>query len=99
METVYLLPDREIRDLVRELKEAVKELREKKEGVKDFVGNDQFLQIMGISKRTAQTWRDDGVIAFSQIGGKIYYLSSDIEGLLKKNRRDLIVNNSKCNRF
>jgi hypothetical protein len=99
METVYLLPDREIRDLVHELKEAVKELREKKESVKDFVGNEEFIKLLGVSKRTAQTWRDDGVIAFSQIGGKIYYLSSDIEGLLKKNRRDLIVNNSKRNRF
>ena len=94
-----MLPDREIRDLVHELKEAVKELREKKESVKDFVGNDQFMEIMGISKRTAQTWRDEGLIAFSQIGGKIYYLSSDIEALMKSNRRELISNNSKRNRF
>ena len=32
----------------------------------------------------AQTWRDKGEIAFSQIGGKIYYKYKDIEELLKK---------------
>ena len=40
---------------------------------------------MQISKRTAQTWRDEGKISFSQIGNKIYYLESDVEELLKGN--------------
>ena len=39
---------------------------------------------MNISKRTAQNWRDEGKIAFSQIGGKIYYRYGDIEALLKQ---------------
>ena len=40
---------------------------------------------MNISKRTAQTWRDEGVVSFSQIGSKIYYRMSDVEKLLEKN--------------
>lgn len=50
-----------------------------------FINNSNFLLKMQISKRTAQTWRDEGKISFSQIGNKIYYLESDVEELLKGN--------------
>ena len=49
-----------------------------------FVDNQQFLQLMKVSKRTAQTWRDEGKISFSQVGAKIYYKLSDIETMLKE---------------
>jgi len=38
-----------------------------------------------ISKRTAQTWRDEGKISFSQVGNKIYYKLSDVEKLMQEN--------------
>ena len=50
-----------------------------------FLDNQEFLQVMNISKRTAQIWRDSGIISFSQVGAKIYYRFSDIEELLTKN--------------
>ena len=50
-----------------------------------FVPNKQFLRIMDISTRTAQIWRDEEKIGFSQIAGKIYYRKSDIEKLLNDN--------------
>ena len=50
-----------------------------------FLDNQEFLEVMNISKRTAQIWRDSGVISYSQIGAKIYYRFSDIEELLNKN--------------
>lgn len=49
-----------------------------------FLDNTQFLQRMQISKRTAQSWRDEGLISFSQVGNKIYYKLSDIEAFLAK---------------
>ena len=49
-----------------------------------FVDNQEFLLLMKISKRTAQTWRDEGKISFSQVGNKIYYKLNDVEDLLKK---------------
>jgi hypothetical protein len=52
-----------------------------------FVDNAEFLKIMGISKRTAQTWRDEQKISFSQVGAKIYYKLSDVEQLLSANHR------------
>jgi len=47
-----------------------------------FIDNQEFLMLMKISKRTAQTWRDEGKISFSQVGAKIYYKLSDVESLL-----------------
>ncbi len=50
-----------------------------------FFDNQEFLQVMNISKRTAQQWRDTGLIGFCQIGSKIYYRLTDILALLEDN--------------
>ena len=47
-----------------------------------FIDNPKFLELMGISQKTAQAWRDKGIISYSQIGSKIYYRMSDIKDLL-----------------
>jgi len=41
-------------------------------------------QLLKISKRTLQSYRDNGILAFSQIGGKIYFRASDIESHLNR---------------
>lgn len=50
-----------------------------------FFDNQEFLQVMNISKRLAQSWRDDGFIGYSQLGNKIYYRLTDIKALLNAN--------------
>ncbi|MDD4992146.1 MAG: helix-turn-helix domain-containing protein [Paludibacter sp.] len=50
-----------------------------------FFTNDEFMDLMSISIRTAQLWRDQGLISYSQISGKIYYRMSDIQKLLDDN--------------
>ena len=47
-----------------------------------FVTHKEFIRIMDISDRTAQTWRDNGEIGFSKKGKKIYYRMADIEQFL-----------------
>jgi hypothetical protein len=49
-----------------------------------FFDNQEFIQIMNISKRTAQEWRSQNIISYSQIGKKFYYRMSDIQELLEK---------------
>ncbi|MEN2435801.1 helix-turn-helix domain-containing protein [Weeksellaceae bacterium A-14] len=44
-----------------------------------FLDNDELIKMLKISRRTAQTWRDEGKISFSQVGNKIYYKLSDVE--------------------
>ncbi|MDH6313008.1 putative site-specific integrase-resolvase [Parabacteroides sp. PFB2-10] len=38
---------------------------------------------LSISKRTLQTWRNTGKIAYSMLGGKVYYHQSDVEALVQ----------------
>lgn len=52
-----------------------------------IIDNSQFTELMGISQKLAQTWRDTGVVSFSQVGNKIYYRVSDIQELLNKTYR------------
>lgn len=58
---------------------------QKKSPEETFLDNQEFIQLMNISKRTAQTWRDEGIVSFSQIGSKIYYKMKDVDVLLSKN--------------
>ena len=53
----------------------------------DFLDNQQFIQVMNISKRLAQRWRDTGLIAYSMVGNKIYYQIKDIKIMLLANHR------------
>ena len=54
-----------------------------KEPKEKWLDNQELMQLMKISKRTAQHYRDSGLISFSQVGNKIYYKLSDVEELLK----------------
>lgn len=49
-----------------------------------FMDNPKFMELMGISQKTAQAWRDKGTISYSQVGNKIYYRISDIKELLER---------------
>ncbi len=49
-----------------------------------FIDNPKFMELMGISQKTAQAWRDKGTISYSQVGNKIYYRISDIKELLDR---------------
>ena len=55
-----------------------------KEPKEKWLDNQELMQLLKISKRTAQHYRDSGLISFSQVGNKIYYRLSDIETLLIK---------------
>ena len=57
-----------------------------------FFDNQEFIQLMNISKKTAAIWRLKNVITYSMIGSKIYYRLSDIQALLNKHRIPAINN-------
>lgn len=47
-----------------------------------WLDNGDVCRLLGISKRTLQTYRDNGTLAYSQINHKMFYKASDIEALL-----------------
>lgn len=45
--------------------------------------NQELMQVLFISKRTAQHYRDSKLISFSQVGNKIYYKGENILALIE----------------
>lgn len=84
MEAVILSKEQfnNLQSTLEEVKTKIDTISKKPQEV--FVDNQEFLFLMKISKRTAQTWRDEGKISFSQVGNKIYYKMGDVEELLNK---------------
>lgn len=84
MEAIILSKEQftELKGSLDEIKNKIENQNKKPHEV--FIDNQEFLIMMKISKRTAQTWRDEGKISFSQVGNKIYYKLSDVEALLNQ---------------
>jgi excisionase family DNA binding protein len=79
-----IIPKDQFQALLARL-EKMQQIVEKLSPERNFIDNAEFARIMGISKRTAQTWRDEKRISFSQVGAKIYYRREDVEQLLLQN--------------
>ena len=80
-----ILTQEQYNEIITRIDEIKSEIRENsKTSDNNFVDNVDFIKLMNISKRTAQTWRDEGKIAFSQVSGKIYYRMADVHGMLNQ---------------
>lgn len=53
-------------------------------GLQEWLDNQEVCQLLRISKRTLQTYRDNGILPFSQIGHKMFYRSKDVQKILDK---------------
>ena len=49
-----------------------------------ILGTDGVMKLLDVSRRTLQTWRDEGIIEFSSINNKFYYRVSAINKMLDK---------------
>jgi hypothetical protein len=67
-----------------ELTGKVRRLTERDTGIKTWLDNEDVCRMLNISKRTLQSYRDSGKLAFSQINHKIYYKPEDVEVFLQK---------------
>jgi len=71
-----------------EIQEAIKEVFKRRtphlNGEK-FLSNNEVSKLLKLSTRTLQDWRDNGIISYIQISGKILYRQSDILKLLEDN--------------
>ena len=52
-------------------------------GLKKWLDNQDVCDVLSISKRTLQTYREKGLLPFSRIRHKIFYKPDDVEKLLQ----------------
>lgn len=53
----------------------------------EWLDSQQVMRLLKIKKGTLQNLRDEGILGFTPIKGKIYYKSDDVAMLLKTNYR------------
>lgn len=56
----------------------------------NWLDNADVCEKLGVSKRTLQSYRDRGLLAFSQINHKIYYRLEDVEAFMEILSNELI---------
>ena len=49
-----------------------------------WLDNQDVCQILNVSKRTLQTYRDNGTLAYTQINHKVFYKPKDVEKVIEK---------------
>jgi carbamoylphosphate synthase small subunit len=61
----------------------------KDKSLQKWLDNQNICQILNISKRTLQTYRDNGTLPYSQINHKMYYKPDDVQKVMQliKNRQ------------
>lgn len=80
-----------IPDQIKAIQKTLQELREislaiQKRPEDGILDNNDLQKMLKISKRTLQTWRNEGVIAYSQINSKLFYRLSDVISMLNNKK-------------
>lgn len=78
-----------LNNIEKRLEELTKLVTKKQEKVFDkvIIDNDEFQRLFKISPGTAANWREQGLIAYSQMNNKIVYKIEDINKMLDDNYR------------
>ena len=86
METIEIMQEvyRKLADKIDHLDKKLDDRRNTNPLTEVWLDIQEACQLLKISKRTLQAYRDNGILAFSQIGGKIYFRASDIESHLNR---------------
>ncbi|MGJ1445998.1 helix-turn-helix domain-containing protein [Sphingobacterium spiritivorum] len=75
-------------ELIIQLKNRIKEILNNYRPVMKgeiYLSGEDVCELLHISKRTLQQYRDDKILPYIQIGGKILYKESDILTVLEQN--------------
>ncbi|MBV4204627.1 helix-turn-helix domain-containing protein [Bacteroides salyersiae] len=66
----------------------VKDLCGDNQDKEQWLGNEDVCALLQISLRTLQSYRDSGMLPFSQIGRKCYYRVSDMQQLIDNSKKE-----------
>jgi len=56
--------------------------RKDQKSLQTWLDNQDVCQILNISKRTLQTYRDNGTLSYTQVNHKMYYNPEDVQQII-----------------
>lgn len=82
---IVVLPE-ELEVIENRLSGIEKLLKKEQHQIEDpILDTEGVMNLLKVSRRSLQNWRDQGMIEFSAVGGKFYYKMSAINRMLAKN--------------
>ncbi len=86
---IIAIEKRTFEQMVQHLENFVKQVKTLCQNSHDsnkWMDNTEVCELLQISPRTLQSYRDKGVLSYSQIGRKCYYRTTDIEQLISQSQ-------------
>jgi len=78
----------QIKERFKDFSQQVKDLCGNNQDKEQWLGNEDICSLLKISQRTLQTYRDNGILPYSQIGRKCYYRISNVEQLINNSKKE-----------
>lgn len=86
MKTVNIIDGDSYQELLEKIEcidEKLTSILKNKGNQKVWLTNKEVCEILSVTPRTLQNYRDNGIISFSKVGSKIYYRLTDLENHLE----------------
>ncbi|MBQ8968816.1 MAG: helix-turn-helix domain-containing protein [Prevotella sp.] len=90
-EKIYTMNDAVIADALSSMRKAMRrasammqECRPVMDGER-YVTDKELSEVLKVTRRTLQQYRNDGIIPYITMGGKVLYRESDVKALLERN--------------
>ena len=77
-----------MKERFKDFSRQVKDLCGDNQDKEKWLGNEDVCSLLHISLRTLQSYRDNGILPYSQIGRKCYYRVSDVEQLINNSKKE-----------
>jgi excisionase family DNA binding protein len=84
---VLTMESEAVKAIFSRLEQLISLLKGKYQSADQWLTLSDAIKVLAVSRRTLQEWRDKGKVAFSQVGGKIYFKLTDLHDLLTRNYR------------
>ena len=78
----------QVKERFKSFSNQVKDLCGENQDKEQWLGNKDVCTLLQISPRTLQSYRDNGMLLFSQIGRKCYYRVSDVQQLINNSKKE-----------
>lgn len=78
----------QMKERFKDFSNQVRSLCRDNQDKEQWLGNEDVCELLQISKRTLQSYRDNGILPFSQIGRKCYYKILDMEQLINNSKKE-----------